>query len=427
MTIKKKTKKTSKKAAPTKTTKKAATKTTSKKAASKNAGPKATKKSATPVKAAKSEKPAKSMKPAVTAKTEKIGIFGGTFNPIHYGHLNSLETVQKALGLHEVWVVPTAKNPLRNNIEGASVEQRYDMAVAAMPLINQGQEIFSVRREEIERGGISYTVDTIKEFRKLKPASAFYLIIGVDQLEHFSQWMNFKILLQMVDLVVTSRPGMELPKSKQDCPEWMRQFVKSFKAPAPKAPEYQPWSAALSTGTKVTFLPLNDVEISSTEIRKKIRLGDNVGSIVPSPVLELIKANKLYESVGSKIGDFKDFTMFCSGVLNDKGGLSISAYDVSDLEQATEFAIATSGTSTRHSRALAEHVMKAVKENYGVYPQGTEGMQEGRWIVLDYGSLMIHVFYEYVRAEYRIEDLWKRGRVLQGGAPGHKLSPNPLK
>ncbi len=432
MTIKK-TKKTSKKSvkAPAKTSKKAATKTSVKKTTAKKAASKVTakttKKSVAVVKTAKAEKVAKSMKPVVTAKTEKIGIFGGTFNPIHYGHLNSLETVQKALGLNEVWVVPTAKNPLRNNVEGASVEQRFDMAIAAMPLINQGQEIFSVRREEIERGGVSYTVDTIKEFRKLKPTSAFFLIIGLDQLENFSQWMNFKALLQMVDLVVTSRPGMDLPKSKLECPEWMRQFVKAFRAPRLKAPEHESWGATLSTGTKVTFLPLNDVEISSTEIRKKIRLGDSVASVVPSPVLEFIKSNKLYESVGSKIGDFKDFTMFCSGILNDKGGLSISAYDVSDLEQATEFAIATSGTSTRHSRALAEHVMKAVKETYGVYPQGSEGMQEGRWIVLDYGSLMIHVFYEYVRAEYRIEDLWKRGRVLQGGAPGHKLSPNPLK
>lgn len=419
MTTKKTKKPTSKKAVVKKTSAKKA-KTTSKKAAPKLAAKTSQKKVV-------KEKAEKSLKPAVTAKTEKIGIFGGTFNPIHYGHLNSLETVQKALNLNEVWVVPTAKNPLRNNIEGASAEQRSEMVTASLPLINQGQDIFFVRNEEVDRGGVSYTIDTIKEFRKLKPKSAFFLIIGLDQLENFNQWMDFKNLLKNVDLVVTSRPGMDLPKAKADFPEWMRELVKSIKPPKFNANPLESWTAALSTGTKVTFLPLNDVEISSTEIRKKIRLGDNVASVVPSPVLEYIRANKLYETIGSKIGDFEDFTKFCSGILNDKGGLSISAYDVTNLEQATEFAIATSGTSTRHSRALAEHVMKAVKETYGVYPQGTEGLQEGRWIVLDYGALMIHVFYEYVRSEYRIEELWKRGRVIQGGAPGHKLTPNPLK
>src|SRR5947207_895267 len=81
-------------------------------------------------------------------KAHKIGIFGGTFNPIHYGHLNSLETVQKELGLNEVWVVPTSKNPLRNNVDGATAEQRLEMVLTALPLINQGQEIFAVRDNE---------------------------------------------------------------------------------------------------------------------------------------------------------------------------------------------------------------------------------------------------------------------------------------
>jgi len=71
-----------------------------------------------------------------------------------------------------------------------------------------------------------------------------------------------------------------------------------------------------------------------------------------------------------------------------------------------------SGTSTRHAASLAENVVQAVKEEYNVLPQSVEGVDEGRWVVIDYGSLIVHVFYDFVRQEYSLEKLWKDGKDL---------------
>ena len=393
--VKAKAKTVAKKATPKKAAKSLSKKTAKKssaKAATK-ARVKTTAKKATPVKS--TTKKVVAAKPttkkvtttAVTAtvkstvfpkKAIKIGIFGGTFNPIHYGHLNSLELVQKELGLHKMFIVPTAKNPLREKVEGPSAEHRLEMTRRVLPILNQNENeepIFSVKANEVERGGTSYTIDTLKEFAKENPDAEFYLTIGADQLENFNQWKDYISILNMVHLVVTTRPGMTLPTSKKEMPKWLAEILKSFKNQR----------GSLATGGKLLFVTLNDVDVSATQIRRKIRNNENVSSFTPSVVVDYVKSEGLYKEVENRIGEFKDFTQFCVHLLEEKGGLTILAYDVSELEQPTEYAIATSGTSTRHAKALAEHITRSVKDRYGVYPQSSEGMQEGRWIVLDYG------------------------------------------
>jgi nicotinate-nucleotide adenylyltransferase len=411
--MKKKTKK-SKKAAAKKPVKKATKKVVAK--ATKKSAVKASKKSVVKTTTKKVAIKATTKKIAAidrtpkVKKTEKVGIFGGTFNPIHYGHLNSLELVQKELNLNRVFVVPTAKNPLRDKVEGPRAEHRLEMTKRALPLLNQDpniEPVFVVKSDEVERGGTSYTIDTLKEFAKENPKSDFYLIIGADQLENFNQWKDYKTVLKLAHLVVTSRPGMTLPTNKKEMPKWLADLLKSFKNQ----------KGSLTTGMKLQFVALNDVDVSATLIRRKIRNNENVSQLTPSVVVDYVKAEGLYKGVENRIGNFKDFTQLCVKLLEEKGGLTILAYDLTQLEQPTEFAIATSGTSTRHAKALAEHITHTIKDLYGVYPQSTEGIQEGRWIVLDYGSLMVHVFYEYVRNEYRIEEIWRQGKVLNLTTP----------
>lgn len=347
-----------------------------------------------------------------TSPTFKIGIFGGTFNPIHYGHLNSLERVQKEFGFKKMLIVPVAKNPLRDKTEGPSAIQRLEMAKRILPLLNhqlpEGQDqTFEVRDNEVVRGGDSYTIDSLKEFKKEFPKAELNLIIGADQLDTFNQWKDYKGILKIANLVVTSRPGAPLPLSKAEMPKWLAEQVVLFKNQ----------KASLKSKNKLIFYSLVDVDISATLIRRKVRNNENISSFTPSVVTDYILEQKLYKEVENRIGEFRDFTQFCVTRLEEKGGLTILAYDLRGIEQPTEFSIATSGTSTRHSRALAEHIMQSVKDQYGVYPQSTEGLQEGRWIVLDYGSLMVHIFYEYVRNEYRIEELWRQGKVLNLTTP----------
>lgn len=318
--------------------------------------------------------------------------------------MSSLETVLHAAELEHILVVPAAQNPLRQNVEGASPEARVEMVKIATDILNQNfeQPKFIVRDDEIKRGGPSYTIDTLKALKKEQPKSDFYLIVGADLLQNFSQWKDYAQILKVANLIVTTRPGISLPFDKSEMPDWLRPLVKSFKGD----------KGVLTTGKKILYVKLQDVVVSSTEIRRRVRNKENVASYTPSPIAEYIAQNKLYDGSTVKIGDFEAFTRFCAKILDSKGALGISGYDLREMQQPAEFTIAASGTSTRHAKALAEHVIKEVKEEYGAYPQGTEGMQEGRWIVVDYGALMIHLFYDFVRNEYRIEDLWREARRM---------------
>ena len=126
-----------------------------------------------------------------------------------------------------------------------------------------------------------------------------------------------------------------------------------------------------------------------------------------------IKEESLYESVDKNIGDYVAFTQFCANFLVDRKGINVLAFDLAHLDQPAEYTVISSGTSTRHTQSLAERLIREVKTHYGVYPQSVEGLKEGRWVVLDYGSLMVHVFYDYVRMEYKLEDLWQEGHPIR--------------
>lgn len=325
----------------------------------------------------------------------RTAIFGGNFDPFHYGHLNSMVSVAEELNLDEVRVIPASQSPLRIQTQGPSAEHRVEMLKRGLA----GQEdMLKLDTREISRGGVSYTIDTVESLLKENPDQELFLIIGMDQFIKFDQWKNFDKLLGLVNLVVTSRPGMELPYSLEDWPLPVRNLVGDADSK----------QAVLKNGKSVYFIQLEDVEASATEIRKKLRFNQDIRALVPPSVADYIAEHKLYEGVGSQIGDFEKFTAYCEKVLVDKGGVNVKTYDLRDKSAPSEFTVICSGTSTRHATALAEHLTREVKKDYNVWPQNIEGQSEGRWIVIDYGALIVHTFYDYVRQEYRLEDLWTR-------------------
>jgi len=325
----------------------------------------------------------------------KVGIFGGNFEPFHYGHLNSVVSVADKFELDEVRVVPASVSPLRVQTQGSTPEQRLEMAKLGT---SANRALIQVDARELERGGVSYTVDTLEAMLKENPDLDLYLIVGMDQFLKFDKWKSFDRILAIADLVVTSRPGMDLPYSLEDWPLAIRNMVGDSDSK----------QAMLKTGRTIHFFQLNDVEVSGTEVRKKMRIGQSISSLVPPNVEEFIRNNKLYETVQKSIGDFGQFAAYCDKVLADKGGVNVKTYDLSDRSAPCEFAVICSGTSTRHATALAEHLVREVKKDYGVWPENIEGQGEGRWIVIDYGALIVHAFYDFVRQEYRLEQLWAK-------------------
>ncbi len=327
-------------------------------------------------------------------KKNKVGIFGGLFDPIHYGHLNSMSTVAERLGLSKVITIPSFRSPLRPQTQGATPEQRLEMTKIGVTELGA---LVEVDRVEIDRGGISYTIDTLRSLND--PSAQYSLIIGMDQFGKFDEWKEYEEIIKMVDLVVTSRPGVDFPYSIDRFPPGLRPHVEDFDGK----------QAMLKSGHHIHFIKLQDVEASATEIRKRVRLGQSINHLVPLPIVEYIKENHLYESVAKNIGDFKKFTLFCANHLKEKGGIQVRAFDLSEIQAPSEFSLITSGTSTRHATSLAETLVKEIKKEYGVWPQSIEGTSEGRWVVIDYGSLIVHSFYDFVRTEYRLEKIWKDG------------------
>lgn len=329
----------------------------------------------------------------------KIGIFGGSFNPPHMGHINAVQTVAKKVGLSKVHIVPAAQNPLKTPVEGATAQQRLELTRNAF---EQYGESYFVDDQEIARGGMSYTIDTILNLRKTHEASDLYLIVGADKFEELSQWKDYQKILTETNLVITTRPGYDTPESLDEMPGYLRPYVSDF--------DFN--FIEMTTGRNIQFITLRDIEISATEVRKWLRSGKPVEKYLPLSVETYIKEHKLYRNIGHKIGDFKKFSEFCANVLFGKKGINVRGFDLTSMSAPSEYALVASGTSTRHAAAMAENIVTAVKEEYNVHPQSVEGMDEGRWVLVDYGSLIVHIFYDFVRQEYNLESLWREGKDL---------------
>ena len=330
--------------------------------------------------------------------SKKWGIFGGTFDPFHRGHLNSLCEVQDAFELEKIVVVPAYRSPFRPEIDGPTPEQRFEMVQRALA----EDERFLVSDVEIKRQGTSYTIDTIRELTQLYPDVEFFLILGADQFERFNEWKDFENIIAKTHLIVTSRPGFDLPEEEDEIPEFLHPLMQ----------EAGVWGISLTAGPKIFWHQLSDLDISGTELRRQMRMGQSVIEELPAAVLEFVQEHRLYESLSKQIEDFYELTQFAYQFLIDKGAIRPLAYDLRLLEAPSEFTIVASGTSTRQTISMAETLARAVKTRYGVFPQNSEGLREGRWVVLDYGSLIVHFFYDYVREEYKLEELWRKGQLL---------------
>ncbi|MGE0631221.1 MAG: nicotinate (nicotinamide) nucleotide adenylyltransferase [Pseudobdellovibrionaceae bacterium] len=329
----------------------------------------------------------------------RVGIFGGSFNPPHLGHLNLMASVQKKAGLEKVFVVPSSQSPLKHPVEGPTPEQRLDLVKIAA---SQYGEQFVIDDQEIRRKGVSYTIDTIRAYRKEYKAEDLFLILGADTFESLPEWKSFKDLLKETNFIIATRPGHSLPTAVDELPEALKEFVAEFDM------NY----IELTTGRSIQFITLKDVDISATDLRKRLRTGRSLEKYLPLGVENHIRDNKFYQPLGAKIADYADFTKFVAGVLFDRKGINVKGFDLRELTAPSEYAIVCSGTSSRHSASLAENVIQQVKEEYGVLPQSIEGLEEGRWVLLDYGSLILHVFYDFVRQEYALEQLWADGKDM---------------
>jgi nicotinate-nucleotide adenylyltransferase len=209
-----------------------------------------------------------------------LGIYGGTFDPIHYGHLRTALEVKEAVGLDEVRLIPSQIPPHRGT-PGATPEQRLAMLAAALADAEPG---FRIDTRELERRGPSYMVDTLASIRAEIGPEPLCLIVGLDAFLGLHRWHRWRELFELAHVLVMQRPG-PLP----GIPEELRAPLRERTAAAPDALRARP--AGL-----VHFVPVTQLDISATRIRNAIASGRSARYLTPDSVLSTIRALGLYRS-----------------------------------------------------------------------------------------------------------------------------------
>ncbi len=192
----------------------------------------------------------------------KVGILGGTFNPPHIGHLLVADHVRAQLKLDRILFVPASIPPHKLNDDLVSPEHR----LAMLGLAIHGNPLFDVSDVELRRGGVSFTVDTLRELKGRSPDNELYLVIGMDNLIDFHSWKSPEEILQLAEVVVMTRPGFNV----EDVPALMKD--------------------------RVTICGVPAIDISSRDIRERLHRGQRITYRVTREVEEYIQRNNLYRS-----------------------------------------------------------------------------------------------------------------------------------
>ena len=192
----------------------------------------------------------------------KIGIFGGAFDPIHSGHVEMALQAKKELKLTEVMLIPTAQPPFEDKTCTASFENRMEMTRLAF----DGMDGFSVSDIEKKLKGRSYTINTVRALKELLPKCELYLIIGGDQLYEIEKWYRYEALLKECRVTAVTRGNM----SYTDMQEYANELG------------------------HVRVLNLDIPDVSSTQVREKLREGQDAAGLVPEKVLRYINDRGLY-------------------------------------------------------------------------------------------------------------------------------------
>nr|WP_304266819.1 nicotinate-nucleotide adenylyltransferase [Phascolarctobacterium succinatutens] len=199
-----------------------------------------------------------------------LGILGGTFDPIHIGHLRIAEAVYERIALEQIIFIPAFVPPHKVGQDYAPAEHRYAMTELAV----KPYPHFNVSDIELKRSGVSYTIDTLRELRHKYPEKELYFIIGADSVAQLHTWNSINEMLQLATFVAAGRPGYE---------GVMEEVVHHLGAAAAE---------------RIMLLHTPEYDISSTEIRTRLHEEASLAGLVPRAVEQYINAHNLYQRQG---------------------------------------------------------------------------------------------------------------------------------
>ncbi|MDE0309942.1 MAG: nicotinate-nucleotide adenylyltransferase [Acidiferrobacterales bacterium] len=208
-----------------------------------------------------------------------IGVFGGTFDPIHFGHIRPMLEIRESTGISQVHYIPNSRPGHRDQPQTASIH-RWNMMVLAL----DSRPDFVADDRELRRAGMSYMVTTLRSLRSEFALRPLCLILGMDAFLHIHRWYWWADVLKLANIIVMNRPGADFPNQ---LPGWWLQAL-----------EFNPWILHRKMSGCILHVAVERVNISATELRSRIARGDDCSESLPESVYEYINKHNLYQSTG---------------------------------------------------------------------------------------------------------------------------------
>ena len=218
----------------------------------------------------------------------RLGILGGTFDPIHFGHLDATDAARAALALDEMLLIPAHDPPHRSVDPRASTYHRF--ALVSLAIANrQGYRVSDV---EVVRPGPSYTADTLRDLQAHGwQASQLFFILGTDAFSEIATWYAFPALLDLAHFVVIARPGTTIEQATDRVPALRPRVCTPAGVPGD-----------LTGATRIVLVEARTRDVSSTVIRRRVAAAQRIDDLVPASVAQHILTNRLYGAVGNLHG-----------------------------------------------------------------------------------------------------------------------------
>ncbi|MDH7511437.1 MAG: nicotinate-nucleotide adenylyltransferase [Clostridiales bacterium] len=215
---------------------------------------------------------------------ERIGLLGGTFNPIHLGHLRAAEEIEEKFSLAAVLFIPSYIPPHKLTTEIAAPADRLAMVKLAV----QGWPRFAASSIEIEARETSYSITTIDKVKRAYQDAWLFFIVGVDAFLEIETWKSYREVLEQCRFIVVSRPGYSLGQAKKVLPGEYRDKILDARGLGRVG-------QSSIRKNQIFLVDIQALDISSTEIRRRIRRGEPIKGLVPEAVEEYINNNRLYQ------------------------------------------------------------------------------------------------------------------------------------
>jgi nicotinate-nucleotide adenylyltransferase len=217
-------------------------------------------------------------------KKKRVGLFGGTFNPVHLGHLRAAEIVREKFCLDEVLFIPSYIPPHKDTSDVVSPSHRLKM----VELTLRSSSHFVPSSIEIDAKGKSYSIITLNRIKKLYPEALIFFILGIDAFLEIDTWKDYEHVLKRCFFVVISRPGYDSYEAKKKLKgKYLKKMYEFSRS--------ESLTDKLLSTFIIFFLPIDAVNVASTDIRDRIRRSDSIEAMVSVEVEAYIKENKLYQ------------------------------------------------------------------------------------------------------------------------------------